>query len=374
MTSTTSWSSRTADWGWWWGDVADKGVPGALVMTTTRSIMRVVGQQSASPGQVLEQMNTLLCPDIPPNMFVTCLYAILDPQSGHIQYANAGHDVPYWRNSRGVAELRATGMPLGLMTGITYEEKEMTLEPGESILLHSDGMAEAHNPHREMFGLPRLRELVPSHPGGAGLIDVLLAELARFTGPGWEQEDDVTLVTLQRAPLSGVSSPGTDVATAESGPGNGAAEDNWRTLVEFNVPSEPGTERQAMERIAEAVQDLNLPHPRMEKLKTAVAEATMNAMEHGNEFRPELPVSIKVLASKTAISVRITDQGGGQPITEAETPDLEAKLAGLQTPRGWGLFLIKNLVDEIRATSDDVHHTIELVMYLEGGSDDSETT
>ena len=356
------------------GDVADKGVPAALVMTTTRSIMRVVGQQSASPGQVLEQMNTLLCPDIPPNMFVTCLYAILDPQSGRIQYANAGHDLPYWRNSRGVAELRATGMPLGLMAGITYEEKEMTLEPGESILLHSDGMAEAHNPHREMFGFPRLKELMAKHPGGAGLIDVLLAELARFTGEDWEQEDDVTLVTLQRAPLSGFSSPDIDVATAESGPGNGTAEDNWRTLVEFNVPSEPGTERQAMERIAEAVQELNLPHPRMEKLKTAVAEATMNAMEHGNEFRPELPVSIKVLASKTAISVRITDQGGGQPIPEAETPDLEAKLAGLQTPRGWGLFLIKNLVDEIRATSDDVHHTIELVMYLEGGSDDSETT
>ncbi len=104
----------------------------------------------------------------------------------------------------------------------------------------------------------------------------------------------------------------------------------------------------------------------LERLKTAVAEATMNAMEHGNEYREELPVSVRVLASDTALSVHITDHGGGADIPEAETPDLEAKLAGEQTPRGWGLFLIKNMVDDLRVTSDEVHHTVELVVNLEG--------
>ncbi|MFQ5813340.1 MAG: ATP-binding protein [Anaerolineae bacterium] len=144
------------------------------------------------------------------------------------------------------------------------------------------------------------------------------------------------------------------------------SEDSWRTLAEFTVRSEPGNERQAMEQVAKAVQELNLPAARLERLKTAVAEATLNAMEHGNEYRPELPVFIQVLASEKALAVHITDQGGGQPIPEPETPDLEAKLAGLQSPRGWGLFLIQNMVDEMHVTTDETHHTIELILYMEG--------
>src|SRR5262249_19522758 len=97
------------------GDVTDKGVPAALVMATTRSILRSAAQTTASPGKVLEQTNNLLYPDIPAKMFVTCLYAILDPHSGHLCYANAGHDLPYRRYGDTVCELRATGMPLGLM-------------------------------------------------------------------------------------------------------------------------------------------------------------------------------------------------------------------------------------------------------------------
>ena len=174
----------------------------------------------------------------------------LDPHSGRIQYANAGHDLPYWRNSKGVTELRATGMPLGLMPGMTYEEKETTLAPGECILLHSDGMAEAHNPQKEMFGFPRLKNLMAEHPGGAGLIDFLLAELAAFTGEHWEQEDDVTLVTLQRAPLSGFDHPGGEGTRGESAPGQPSGDDDRRTLAEFMVPSEPGNERQAVAQVS----------------------------------------------------------------------------------------------------------------------------
>ncbi|MFQ5595445.1 MAG: ATP-binding protein [Anaerolineae bacterium] len=140
----------------------------------------------------------------------------------------------------------------------------------------------------------------------------------------------------------------------------------WRTLAEFTVPSEPGNERLAMEKVTEAVQELNLPKARLERLKTAVAEATMNAIEHGHDYQPELLVSIRLLTSGTALSVQITDQGGSQPIPEPETPDLAAKLAGQQTPRGWGLFLIDKMVDEMNVTSDETHHTVELILYLEG--------
>src|SRR5215217_8084426 len=189
------------------GDVTDKGVPAALLMATTRSILRGAASHSDSPGRVLELVNELLCPDIPPNMFVTCLYAVLDPESGHLRYANAGHHVPYLQRGDGVTELWATGMPLGLMPAMNYEENEAALEPGDNVLFFSDGLVEAHDPQREMFGFPRLRELLAEQPTDtdAALVDILLAELARFTGDEWEQEDDVTLLTLQRLEAYGRS-------------------------------------------------------------------------------------------------------------------------------------------------------------------------
>src|SRR5215218_8681659 len=185
------------------GDVTDKGIPAALVMATTRTMMRAAAQRLFSPGEVLRRANEALVPDIPPNMFITCLYAILEPGSGRIVYANAGHDPPYRRRAdrnEGAEELRARGMPLGLMPAMAYEEKEVVLEEGESVLFYSDGLVEAHDPHREMFGFPRLQGLVGTHrTGGSTLISFLLSELSRFTGEDWEQEDDITLVTLERS-------------------------------------------------------------------------------------------------------------------------------------------------------------------------------
>jgi anti-sigma regulatory factor (Ser/Thr protein kinase) len=146
-----------------------------------------------------------------------------------------------------------------------------------------------------------------------------------------------------------------------------------RTLAELSVPSEPGNERRAMEEVAGTVEGLGLPERTLERLKTAVAEATMNAMEHGNHYRPEVPVVIEVSASETDLSVKITDEGSGPPAFDSETPDLEAKLEGMQTPRGWGLFLIKSMVDEMNVTGDERHHTVELILHLNGRAEGGPT-
>jgi anti-sigma regulatory factor (Ser/Thr protein kinase) len=139
-----------------------------------------------------------------------------------------------------------------------------------------------------------------------------------------------------------------------------------RTLAELSLPSEPGNDRRAMEEVARAVSGLGLPQRTLERLKTAVAEATLNAMEHGNHYRAELPVLIEVSTSEADLSVKITDEGSGPPAFHSETPDIEAKLEGMQTPRGWGLFLIKNMVDDMNVTGDEHHHTVELILYLDG--------
>src|SRR5215217_3569862 len=335
------------------GDVTDKGVPAALVMSATRSVLRASAQRLIEPGEVLERVNEHLCPDMPEKMFVTCLYGVLDPKSGHLRFANAGHDLPYVKTADGVVELRARGMPLGLMPGMAYEEKEATLRPGESVLLHSDGVVEAHDQDRGMFGFPRLKETVAAAPGGQALIDRVLADLEIFTGPGTEQEDDITMVTLER------SAGGAMVQPAQNG----------TVLAEFELQSQPGNEREAIARVEEAVAELGLADARVQRLKTAVGEATMNAMEHGSEYRDDRPVSIKVLQAEDSVLVQVTDRGGGTELPPAEAPNLEAKLAGEQKPRGWGLFLIEKMVDEARVTGEGGKRTLELVLRLQGGED-----
>jgi serine phosphatase RsbU (regulator of sigma subunit) len=170
-------------------------------MSTTCGMLRAVSQASvsSSPGEMLERVNEALVPSIPPNMFVTCFYAFLEPESGSLTYANAGHDLPYLHRNGDAEELRARGMPLGLMPGMSYEEKEIELDVGEGVFFYSDGLVEAHDPKGEMFGFPRLRALITEQAEEKSLGDFLMEELYSFVGEGWEQEDDITLLTLERS-------------------------------------------------------------------------------------------------------------------------------------------------------------------------------
>jgi serine phosphatase RsbU (regulator of sigma subunit)/predicted ester cyclase len=182
------------------GDATGKGVPAAIVTTATAAYLGAVAAASdSSPGEALALANEALFARIPSNMFVTCFYAILDPESARLTYANAGHDLPYLHRKGDAQELRARGMPLGIMPGMSYEEGEISLAEGACVLFYSDGLVEAHNPKGEMFGFPRLRALVAEHGEERSLGNFLMKELYSFVGEGWEQEDDITLVTLRRS-------------------------------------------------------------------------------------------------------------------------------------------------------------------------------
>jgi serine/threonine-protein kinase RsbW len=142
-----------------------------------------------------------------------------------------------------------------------------------------------------------------------------------------------------------------------------------RRLASFAVASAPGNERIALTHVAESVAGVGLPPARLDKLKTAVAEATMNAMEHGNGYRPELAVDIEVFRSGAEVIVTITDRGGrdgagcpGDGPDQPGQPDLRRKLHGEEGPRGWGLFLIRNMVDAMDVTTEADRHTVRLSM------------
>ena len=286
-------------------------------------------------------------------MFITCICALLDPATGRLVYANAGHNLPQKCNLDGTIELRATGMPLGLMPGMKYEEKEASILPGESILLYSDGLVEAHNPQGEMFGFLHLRELIGQNNQCTDQIELLKNELANFTGPDWEQEDDVTFVSIRRLTL---------MPPVLEGDTNGAG---TLQLAEFSISSEPGNERMAMEHVAQIVSAAGFPPERLDRLKTTVSETVLNAIEHGNQYDPAVPATIRVVKSPDRFTIFITDHGGNSPIPEYVAPDLDAKLAGLQSPRGWGLFLIESMVDEMKIHTDSEHHTVEIIFNIE---------
>ena len=181
------------------GDATGKGVPAALVMAAARGFVRAFAMRLDHPGEVLMNANDLLLPAMPPSMFVTCLYAIIDTHSGEIIFSNAGHNLPCLFKFGEVQELKARGMPLGLMPGMVYEEGNLTIAPGDRVLFYSDGLVEAHNPRDEMFGVPRLREFLGNLPGDTDQLGHLLQEWRGFIQEDQAQEDDLTLVMIERA-------------------------------------------------------------------------------------------------------------------------------------------------------------------------------
>jgi len=332
------------------GDVTDKGVPAALVMATCRSMLRAAAGRHDNPSEVLQDVNEILVLEIPPSMFVTCIYAIIDTRAGDVVFANAGHNLPYVRTADGVIELRATGMPLGLMPGMSYDEKSYSLSDGDVMVLTSDGITEAHNPQGEMFGFQRVLASMASRAADADLVFEIVDDLEKWAGPGAEQEDDITLVVIRRT----ASAAGSAEAFKEE------------TLASFAVASVEGNEREAIDKVAKAVAPLNMPPLQIDRLKTAVGEAVMNAIEHGNEFNADLGVDVEVLASPERVVVRVADDGGDKEVPDAPVPDLEAKLSGEQAPRGWGLFLIDKMVDEVIRSRTNGKHIVELVVNREG--------
>ena len=157
------------------GDVTDKGVPAALVMARTHSVLRAEASRSDSPGVILARANELLVPEMPARMFVTCLFAILEPETGRIVMANAGHNLPYVRTDDGVIELRATGMPLGPAAGHRLRGDGGRHRPAAATSCSTrTGSSRRMTRTSEMYGFPRLREAMAVDDAGSELLDRLL--------------------------------------------------------------------------------------------------------------------------------------------------------------------------------------------------------
>lgn len=181
-------------------DVADKGVPAALFMALTRTLVRAAVAETESPAEALSRVNDLLIPDTQQGMFVTAVYAVLYPEKGELVYANAGHNPPLWLNHEGkVVRLTRTGMALGVVEGKKVEERTIQLESGDTLLLYTDGLSEAFSPDGNLFEEERIiKSLQDARDSAAeGILQIIEERLGAFVGDE-AQSDDLTMLLLKR--------------------------------------------------------------------------------------------------------------------------------------------------------------------------------
>ena len=315
-------------------------------MAATRSVLRPRRSGWSSPGDVLARVNEHLCPDMPANMFVTCLYGVLDPATGRFRFANAGHDLPYVRTADGVGELRARGMPLGLMPGMDYEEKEATLAPGDTVLLYSDGIVEAHDPERRDVRLPA-------------------AARSRRRAARRRRADRPVLADLRRSPArrrAGGRHHDRHARRASTPPRAGARQ-RRRCSSSSSSRASDGNERAGdatgSPRVGRAASASTAGAPRAPRHRRRRGHDERDGARQRLPPRPAGPV--RVLCEPDTVLVQVTDHGGGRPPGRtARCPTSRRSSRACSEPRGWGLFLIKNMVDEVHETRDDGRHTLEL--------------
>lgn len=186
-------------------DVSGKGVPAGLMMAMCRSALRTIAKGETSPAKVLSGVNRQLFPDIREDMFISMAYAVLEEETGRLTMARAGHDPALWYKSASgeVEQIRPRGLALGVDEGSVFERvtEDLTfqLEPGDCVLLHTDGVREAVDPNEEEFGMERLSEVFQSVAsiGAEAVLQRVQEELQQFTADG-PQMDDITLVAIER--------------------------------------------------------------------------------------------------------------------------------------------------------------------------------
>jgi serine phosphatase RsbU (regulator of sigma subunit) len=198
-------------------DVAGKGVASALIMSAARAALRAEAERTPSPAAVLAKVNNVLAASVPAGLFVTLFYGIFDPVTSTLRFSSGGHPHPFRGSAtrNGIDELESYGLPLGLIAGSEYEDRTAVLEPGDFLVVYTDGLVEALNADREMYGFDGARQYLARTSGeltsAQDRLDRCLSDMRRFVD-GERLHDDVTLVTLQ---VLGDRRPGADTPAQE---------------------------------------------------------------------------------------------------------------------------------------------------------------
>lgn len=315
-------------------DVSGKGLPAALFMLSARSALRTLATSDVDPAHMLKRANRLVAEDSgDTGTFVTLFYGSLDPQNGVLRYANAGHNPPLLlQRDGGVRELGRTGIPLGALEDSHYDQGELTLQPGESLLLYTDGVTENPDIHNEEFGVRRLTDLALALADRDAITTVQRIKQEVFAfGGDQAQFDDLTLMVIKRsAPMPGQTATFSLELPADL--------DALAALAEFLD--------------AKAV-EMNLPVGVVRALELSADEALTNVVNYAYPEDQERPGKVRLVLEKDGQWVRLIIEDEGRPFDPGEVPepDLDAPLEERQIG-GLGLFFMDKMMDEVIRTRE----------------------
>lgn len=332
-------------------DVADKGMPAALLMTVTRSIVRASVISTRRPADAIGQANRLVCADSPHGLFVTLFYAQLDPLTADVLYVNAGH-APAWLQRAadvGWIELTRTGLPLGMFHDQVLHQHPIHLEPGDLLFFYTDGVLDAVDPHGQAFGVERLRRLLLEHRRApatemASAIEHALREFRQ----GGLLFDDITFVIVKRQERAG---------TATDAPAH--------TLTITADVKRLAAVRQFIEQ---AAAHLGATTQVIDDLVLSVDELVTNIIQHGYQGQPK-PIDILVRRAGNACVVQLRDEASPFDPTQMPEPDTTLPLH-LRPVGGLGIFLARRRMDTMtyRRTHDQ-HNEITLTKKITSPSE-----
>ena len=320
------------------GDVSGKGVPASLFMAVTLTLFRSSVRRGMPPGALLTKLNRDLCVDNTSSVFVTVFCARLDVRTGSLVFANGGHNPPYHVTAvGGTSALPAHGGPvLGLLEQASFGEGALTLAPGDTLVMFTDGITEATNSADELYGDDRLRALLETHPQPAraeSIVNAIAADVGRFVGNA-PQSDDQTIA--RRA----IPRPGRD-----------------RPAVSHHALSITCPNRLAeIGKAAELIEAFGAAHglsPEVVfKLNLALDEVVTNIISHAYDDEDEHQIAIRVALDGEGVSVRVEDDGRAFNPLDAPRPDLGLDLAK-RPIGGLGVHIVRSVMDALEYRRED---------------------
>ena len=349
------------------GDVSGKGVPAALVMAVTRSLFHSFTSYLDSPAQIVIQMNDALSGEANnQNMFVTLFMGVLNLATGELAYCNAGHNAPVMVDAQNTEEANkeiveslgcVPNLPLGVLAGFEYIEQKATMKVGDTLFLYTDGLTEAENSEHELFGDERMiaqlkaKDDMPKEATTHEMIDAMQAAVATFVGEA-EQSDDLTMFAirlLNKMPVANSQQP--------------TANGHYALVMRNDIQQIP--------TLAEWIDSLGLPEELNMPINLALEETVTNVMLYAypgksGQVLVECEKKSQEPASKSQELVfTISDSGIAFDPTQQKEPDITQGVED-RPIGGLGIFLVRQIMDDIRYERKDNKNILTLVKKLNG--------
>lgn len=306
------------------GDVSGKGVPASLFMAVTKALFKATAAHGGSPGDILTRLNAEICRDNESCMFVTLFCAILNIRTGRIDYSNGGHNLPYRLDPEGARPLKNFGgRALGVMEQSAYESGYIVLEPGEGLVVYTDGITEAMDPKETLYSDRRLERFLSQNRSFSPhrIIGDLVSDVRGFAA-GAPQSDDITALALR---YFGVS-------------------DEARSQLEITLANRISDLVRLNQDLADFGRRHDLPADAVRDLVLVLEEILTNTISYGYSDRRDH--EIRVTLSLQAGEIRVTVEDDGRPFNPLEAPDADTtKSLEEREVGGLGIFLVRKLTD-----------------------------